>query len=46
MLTAGGGFLGFMVFARMRKVFRNSGRRGMSHARSVTPNPDPGEHAE
>ncbi|MGD9938401.1 MAG: hypothetical protein AB7T74_01240 [Clostridia bacterium] len=46
LLVAAGGFFGFMVFARMRKVFRNAGWKDMSHARSVLPHPEPGEPAE
>ncbi len=46
MLVAAGGFLGFMVFVRMRKVFRKSGGGSISHTRSVLPHPDPVEHAE
>jgi hypothetical protein len=46
MLLSAGGFLGFMVFGRIHKVSRKSGRRGMSHASSVLRQSDPGEQAE
>jgi len=46
MMVLAGGSLGFMVFARMRKVFRKTGRNGLSRAKAEIQQPDPAEHAE
>jgi hypothetical protein len=46
MLVFAGGFLGFVIFSRIHKVFRKSGRRGMSRAWPAQPQSDQVEHAE